>query len=117
MKSATGSHTGTGSWLVQRASAVVLALALPVLTAYFLAALPLDFATWQALFAPLWLRVLMVLTAVALALHAWLGMRDIFMDYVHPMGVRLALYLAVIVALAGSVAWLAAILFGLERAA
>lgn len=112
MKSATGSHTGTGTWLLQRATAVALALALPGLTIYLLAALPLDFAGWQALLAPLWTRVLMLLTAVALALHAWVGMRDIFMDYVHPTVLRLALYLAVIVTLAGSVVWLAAILWG-----
>jgi succinate dehydrogenase / fumarate reductase membrane anchor subunit len=117
MKSATGSHTGTGTWLLQRATALVMALVLPVLTLCFLVALPLDFAGWQALFASLWLRVLMLLTAAALALHAWVGMRDIFMDYVRPMGLRLALYLAVIVTLAGSVAWLAAILFDAGRIA
>ena len=119
MKPPTGSHTGTGTWLVQRATALVLAVALPALTIPFLAAMPLDFAGWQALFAPLWLRVLMLLTGAALALHAWVGMRDIFMDYVHHTGLRLALYLAVMVTLAGSVAWLAAVLFGaaLGRAA
>ncbi|MHB1143875.1 MAG: succinate dehydrogenase, hydrophobic membrane anchor protein [Thiobacillus sp.] len=111
MKSATGAHTGTGTWLLQRASALVLALLLPALMIYFLAALPTDFIGWQALFTPLWLRVLLPLTAAALALHAWVGMRDIFMDYVHSTGLRLALYLAVIVALAGSVAWLAATLW------
>ena len=112
MKSATGSHTGTGTWLVQRATAVLLALALPGLAVYFLAATPTDFAGWQALFAPLLLRVLVLLCGTALALHAWVGMRDIFMDYIRPAGLRLALYLAVIVILAGSVAWLAAIVFG-----
>ena len=111
MKSATGAHTGTGTWLLQRATAVVLALVLPGLAIYFLAALPTDFSGWRALFAPLWLRVLVLLTTVALALHAWVGMRDIFMDYVHPTGLRLALVLAVIVTLAGSVAWLAAIVW------
>jgi succinate dehydrogenase / fumarate reductase membrane anchor subunit len=111
VKSATGSHTGTGSWLLQRASALVLALALPGLALYFLTALPLDFAGWQARFAPMWLRVPMLLTAVALALHAWVGMRDIFMDYVHHTGLRLALYLGVIVTLAGSVVWLAVTLW------
>ncbi len=111
MKSATGSHTGTGTWLVQRATAVVLALTLPGLVVYFLAAKPRDLAAWQALFTPLSLRVLILLCGVTLALHAWVGMRDIFMDYVHPTGVRLALYLAVIVTLTGSVAWLAATLW------
>ena len=112
MKTATGSHTGTGTWLVQRATAVVLALTLPGLMIFFLAATPLDFSGWRALFATLWMRVLMLLSAVALALHAWVGMRDMFMDYVRPTGLRLALYLAVIVTLAGSVSWLAAVLWG-----
>jgi len=113
MKGATGSsHSGTGSWLVQRATAVVLAVALPGLTLCFLAAWPSDFAAWQALLAPRWSQVLIMLTGVALALHAWVGMRDIFMDYVHPVRLRLALYLMVILTLAGSMVWLAAILFG-----
>ena len=111
MKTATGSHTGTGTWLVQRATAVVLALAVPALAVHFLTAVPTGFDGWRALFLPLWLRLLLLLTMVALALHAWVGMRDIFMDYVHPMGMRLALYLAVIVTLTGSVAWLAAVLW------
>jgi succinate dehydrogenase / fumarate reductase membrane anchor subunit len=112
MKSATGSHTGTGTWLLQRATALVLAMAMPILMVYFLAALPVDFAGWKALLMPLWVRVPLLLTSAALALHAWVGMRDIFMDYVHPLGIRLALYLGVIITLTGSVAWLAAILFG-----
>ena len=112
MRSATGSHTGTGTWLLQRASALVLACAMPVLIVKLLVAIPADFATWHALFSPMWMRMLLLLASVALGLHAWVGMRDIFMDYVHPTGLRLALTLAVIVTLAGSVAWLAAILFG-----
>lgn len=113
MKSVTGSHTGTATWLLQRATAVALALALPGLAVYFISALPTDFSGWQALFAPLWLRVPMLLTVAALALHAWVGMRDIFMDYVRPTGLRLALYLAVIVTLSGSVAWLVATLWSM----
>lgn len=112
MKAATGARTGTGSWLLQRATAVLLALAVPGLALYFLTALPADFAGWQALFAPQAVRVLLLLTVTALALHAWVGMRDLFMDYVRHTGLRLALLLAVIVVLAGSVAWLAAILWG-----
>jgi len=111
LKAITGAHSGTGSWLLQRATAVLLALALPGLAVYVLAALPVDFAGWQALFAPQGVRVLLLLAAVALALHAWVGMRDILMDYVRPTGVRLALLLAVIVVLAGSVVWLAAVLW------
>ncbi len=112
MKIATGSHTGTGLWLMQRATALLLVLALPFLLIYCLTALPLDFYGWQALWAPLWSRVLLVLSGAALALHAWVGMRDIFMDYVHCTLWRLAMTLAVMVVLAGSLVWLAAVLFG-----
>ena len=99
------------AWLSRFSLAMLLALALPSLVIYFLTVLPLDFAGWKGLFAPLWLRLLMLLTAAAIALHAWVGMRDIFMDYVRSTGFRLALYLAAIMTLAGSVVWLAAILF------
>lgn len=112
MKPATGSRTGTGTWLVQRATALLLALALPALLIHFLAATPFDYAGWQTMFAARWLRVALLLVAAALALHAWVGMRDILMDYVRPTGLRLGAYLAVIVILAGSVAWLAATLWG-----
>ena len=111
MKAITGAHSGTGSWLLQRATAVLLALALPGLAVYVLAALPVDFAGWQALFAPQGVRVLLLAAAATAALHAWVGMRDIFMDYVRHTGVRLALLLAAIVVLAGSVVWLAAVLW------
>ncbi|MFN3545018.1 MAG: succinate dehydrogenase, hydrophobic membrane anchor protein [Thiobacillus sp.] len=111
MKAATGARTGTGSWLLQRATALLLAFAVPGLTIYFLAALPVDFAGWQALFAPPEVRVLLLLAAAALALHAWVGMKDIFMDYVRHTGLRLALLLVVIVVLAGSVVWLCAMLW------
>jgi succinate dehydrogenase / fumarate reductase membrane anchor subunit len=110
--SASGMHGGTGSWLLQRASAIVLALLLPGLLGYFLFALPVDFSSWRALFAPLWLRVSMLLAGLALALHSWIGMRDIFMDYVRPLGLRLALDLAVIVTLAATLVWLAAVVWG-----
>lgn len=112
MKAATGSHIGTGTWLLQHATAVALALALPGLAIYFLAALPFDFSGWQALFAPLWLRVLMLLTMAALALHAWVGMRDIFMDYVKPTGIRLALQMATVLVLLAYLFWAASILWG-----
>lgn len=111
MKSASGAHTGTGTWLVQRASAVALALALPLLLARGFVEAPGDFEAWRAFFAPLWFRVMLLLSAVALALHAWVGVRDILMDYAHPAGLRLALYLVVIVVLSGSVLWLAAVLW------
>ncbi|MHB8916202.1 MAG: succinate dehydrogenase, hydrophobic membrane anchor protein [Thiobacillus sp.] len=114
MKSTSGAHSGTGTWLLQRATSVVMALAVPLLVWQIVAALPLDYATWRALFAPLWMRLVVLIFTVALSLHAWVGMRDILMDYVHHTGVRLALTLAVIVTLAACVTTMAAALWGVQ---
>ena len=114
MKSVTGAHSGTGTWLLQRGTAVVMALTIPWLTWRIAAATPLDYGVWKSLFAPPWMRLVMLLLTLALALHAWVGMRDIFMDYVRYTGVRLALYLVVIVVLAACVTTMAAVLWGVQ---
>ena len=114
MKSTSGAHTGTGTWLLQRATAVVMTLGVALLAWQIVAAAPLDYATWRAVFAPLWMRLVMLIFTAALALHAWIGMRDILMDYVRHTGVRLTLTLAVIVTLAACVLWMAAILWGVQ---
>ena len=114
MKSVTGAHSGTGTWLLQRGTAVVMALMVPWLAWQISAAAPLDYGVWKSLFAPLWMRLVMLLFTVALALHAWVGMRDILMDYVRPLGLRLALYLIVIVTLAACVTTMAAVLWGVQ---
>lgn len=103
MKAITGTHSGTGTWLVQRATALLLAILLPVLAAYTVKSLPLDYAGWLALFSPVWVKMLWMLAALALALHAWVGLRDVLMDYVKPVPLRLALYLVVQSVLAASV--------------
>lgn len=114
MKSVTGAHSGTGLWLLQRGTAVVMALTVPWLAWRLAVASPLDYATWRAVFAPLWMRLVMLLFTVALALHAWVGMRDILMDYVRPLGLRLALYMIVIVPLAACVITMAAVLWSVQ---
>ena len=91
-----------------------MALAVPVLSWQIAAALPLDYTACRAVFAPLWMRLMMLIFTAALALHAWVGMRDILMDYVRHTGVRLALTLAAIITLAACVLWMAAILWGVQ---
>lgn len=112
MKTITGAHSGTGLWLLQRGTAVVMALMLPLLIWRIGTALPLDFASWRTLFAPQWMRLATWLFIATLALHAWIGMHDILMDYVRPLGLRLAAYLIVIVTLVACVTTMAAVLWG-----
>ena len=95
----TGAHYGLRDWLVQRVTAVVMIVYLLLLTALLLVTSPHDYAAWKALFANPWLRIVSFLFLASLYWHAWIGMRDILMDYIHPTGIRLTLQILVILSL------------------
>jgi succinate dehydrogenase / fumarate reductase membrane anchor subunit len=106
-----GAHYGLRGWLVQRVSAVVMVLYTAAFAVALAAARPADYAAWKALFAHGWIRFATLLFFVSLLLHAWVGMRDILMDYVKPTGLRLALEVLVILVLVGCAGWAAQILW------
>ena len=107
-----GAHYGMRDWLLQRMSAVVMAAYTVGLAACLLAGAPDGHAEWKALFSGAFVRLATMLFFVALLYHAWVGMRDILMDYVRPAGLRLALQSAVVLALLGYLLWAAAVLWG-----
>ena len=111
MRHAGGARSGLTIWLLQRASAVWLALASPVLLWLFAQAS--SFETWRALFVPLPVKLGVLLTVVALLLHAWIGLREVLMDYVHPLLLRMALLLAFGVGVLLCLAWTVHILWSL----
>ena len=111
-KSPVGAHYGVGGWLLQRLTAVVMAIYTAGLAVCLLWHAPGSHAEWQAIFAGTFARLATMLFLAALLYHAWIGMRDILMDYVKPMGLRLALQVAVAVALAFYLVWSASILWG-----
>ncbi|MHB1332110.1 MAG: succinate dehydrogenase, hydrophobic membrane anchor protein [Sulfuriferula sp.] len=100
-------------WLVQRISAVLLAAYSLFFPVWLALHWPLDFPAWRGLFMPLPIRIMTLLFVAALALHAWVGMRDIFMDYVHSLGLRLALHSTALLWLVVCVIWAGAILWRL----
>ncbi|GIX26652.1 succinate dehydrogenase, hydrophobic membrane anchor protein [Pelomicrobium sp. G1] len=106
-----GAHYGLRDWLVQRVSAVVMAVYTVLLAVVLVAAPPLDYAGWRALFAQQWMRFATLLFFLSLFLHAWVGMRDILMDYVHPTGLRLALQVAVVLSLVFYAVWTVQVLW------
>jgi succinate dehydrogenase / fumarate reductase membrane anchor subunit len=106
-----GAHYGLTGWLAQRVTAVVMALYTLLIVAVFLFARPVDFASWKALFGYGWMRIATLLFFVSLFAHAWIGVRDILMDYIKPTGLRLALEVLVILALVSYGAWAAQILW------
>ena len=106
-----GAHYGLGSWLVQRMTAVVMILYTIVLLGVFLVEPPSNYAAWKALFAHGWMRAMTLLFLGSLLFHAWIGMRDVYMDYVKPIGLRLTFEVGTILLLAVYAAWAVQILW------
>ena len=76
----SGAHYGLRDWLLQRVTAVVMALYSLFLAAFLLTHQPLQFADWSGLFLNHWMRLASLLFLLSLYLHAWVGVRDILMD-------------------------------------
>jgi succinate dehydrogenase / fumarate reductase membrane anchor subunit len=106
-----GAHYGLGGWLAQRVSAVLMAGYTLIFVALILVRGPSDYASWKAQFAPGWMRFATLLFAASVLIHAWVGMRDIWMDYVKHAGARLALEVLTISLLAGCGGWALQILW------
>ena len=83
IKSATG-LTGSGSrdWIVQRISAVVLAVYSVVLLGFFLTHGDVTYLEWSSFMTSLPMRLFSLVAVVALAGHAWVGMWTVFTDYI-----------------------------------
>ena len=106
-----GAHYGMGDWLAQRITAVVMAAYTVITIGVLLKHQPLSHAVLRELFSQGWMRIATLLFAVSLAWHAWVGVRDILMDYIKPDGLRLTLQVFFILLLAGYLSWAAQILF------
>ena len=111
-KEPVGAHYGVGNWLVQRVSAVAMALYTVLAVPYVLWRAPDSYSAWKALFAGGFFRLATMLALAALLWHAWIGMGDILIDYVHPFGLRLATQAAVAIVLAFYLIWSVSILWG-----
>ena len=110
-----GAHYGTGDWLLQRLTAVVMMVYTVGLIVCLVWHAPASQADWKAIFSGAVARLATMMFFAALLYHAWVGMRDIFMDYVKPTSVRLALQMATVLVLLAYLFWTASILWGVPR--
>jgi succinate dehydrogenase / fumarate reductase membrane anchor subunit len=109
-----GAGYGFGSWLAQRVTGIVMAIFTIVLIVDLLfSSGSIGYDKWAAIFSAQWMKVLTFAVIVSLAYHAWVGMRDIWMDYVKPVGIRLALHILTIVWLVGCAGWAVQVLWRL----
>ena len=101
----SGHFEGLRVWLLQRVSAVYLGLyLLYVLTHFYLNPQP-DYGAWRAWFAQPLVAVCSAGFVIALLLHAWVGLRDVVLDYVRHLGARMVVLTLIIFLLTGCGLW------------
>jgi succinate dehydrogenase / fumarate reductase membrane anchor subunit len=108
----TGAHYGLRDWLAQRVTAVVMACFVLFVVGYLLLQPRVDYDVWTRLFSNNVTRSFALLFLLSLFYHAWIGVRDIVMDYVKPASIRLLVHVAVILALLMYTIWSVQILWG-----
>ncbi|MCC7226246.1 MAG: succinate dehydrogenase, hydrophobic membrane anchor protein [Burkholderiaceae bacterium] len=108
LRPVVGAHYGTLEFIAQRLTAIVMAVYTVILMIGYLTMSGFSYAGWKGLFTFKLLMIpmgQMLATAAILSLawHVWIGVRDIWMDYVKCAGVRLALYVLTLAWILGSV--------------
>ncbi len=108
-----GASYGLRDWLAQRITAVLMAVFTVVLILQVLFGGPMGYERWAAIFSQQWMKFLTFTLIVSLCWHVWVGVRDIWMDYVQPVGLRLTLHVLSIVWLVGCAGWAVQVLWRL----
>lgn len=102
---------GMRAWALQRATALVTLAFLLYMLLHIALAPPASQAEWRGWLASPAMRLALMLFFVAAAAHAWVGMRDVILDYVKPLGLRLAALLLLALWLLATTGWAAITLF------
>ncbi|MCX7241460.1 MAG: succinate dehydrogenase, hydrophobic membrane anchor protein [Burkholderiales bacterium] len=109
-----GAHYGLRDWLAQRATGVLMALfTVVVLAQVIFSRGPMGYDKWAGIFSSQWMKSLTFVIILALLYHAWVGLREILMDYIKPLSVRLSLQVFSIVWLVACSGWAIQVLWRL----
>ena len=84
-------YGGLRAWLVQRVSAIYMFLFIVFFLVHFVVGAPQDYPAWHAWITSAGMSIATDAFFAALLAHAWLGLRDVLMDYVHAVTIRVAL--------------------------
>ncbi len=102
--------TGLKAWALQRLSAAYMGLYLTYFIAVLLLDKPEGYGDWlQWLSQPL-MSIATLVFVLGLLVHTWIGMRDIFMDYVNLLGLRAVLLALLLLLLMAYGLWAAKLL-------
>ena len=96
---------GLRPWVIQRVSAVYIVLFILYAISAVLAADTITYETWKAWFYDPFNTTVVGLFVIALLFHAWIGMRDVILDYVHNIMLRISILAILMAVLAGCGLW------------
>ena len=102
--------TGLRAWLLQRVSAVYMLLFIVYVLGHFTVGPPGSHFEWRGWLLSPAVSIGSFLFFAALLAHAWVGLRDVTMDYVHRPGTRVFILVVLSGALLMLGAWTARIL-------
>lgn len=106
---------GMRAWLLQRLTAVYIAVYLLSLIVWVTTNTPIDHSTWYAVFSNPIILIATVIFYGSLFVHAWVGVRDIMVDYVKPASVRFIALTALALFLTVMTVWLLLIVISLVK--
>ncbi|GAA0582729.1 succinate dehydrogenase, hydrophobic membrane anchor protein [Halomonas salifodinae] len=105
-------RSGLSDWLIQRVSALILAVYTLFMVGYLLFNPGLDYAAWSGLFSATWMRIFSLLAFVSLAAHAWVGLWTVTTDYLKATALRLVVQIVIILAIFVFLVWGIQVLWG-----
>ncbi len=108
-----GAHYGLMDWLAQRITGIVMAVYTVIMFAETLRGATGSREAWHAFMASGFIRFITFLFIISLCYHAWVGVRDIWMDYVKPAAIRVTLHVLTLLALVGYAGWAVQIIWRL----
>ena len=103
--------TGFSAWLLQRLPGAYMAVFIVIAIAWVMMT-DIDVNVWRQGFQSVWVQLGVLIFGLSLLLHAWIGLRDVVIDYIHPLGVRLLALSLVGLFLLANGFWLLSIIWG-----
>jgi succinate dehydrogenase / fumarate reductase membrane anchor subunit len=96
---------GQRAFVLQRISALVLLASVTAIALRLAIGPQVTFAQWRTWVAQPLAASVLLLVAAALFMHAWVGIRDVVLDYVQPLALRLTVMIILAAGLSMLAAW------------
>lgn len=106
-------RNGLYDWLIQRVSAVILAVYTLFILGYFVLNPDLTYEQWATLFESTCMRIATLAAVISLAAHAWVGLWTISTDYLKATGVRFVFQAVCGAIMFAYVVWAVQVIWGL----